>query len=361
MPKVNGLYTGLEYSVYSLDNEVSTADDYLQGLVDDNKVDSVVGITVMPSILSDYSGHASEPVEIGITINRINVFNPNDGSSGGSYTPRNKKLLCYPFKFLSVDTLCDSKEYRFEYSKDKTSIDFRVLCALSPNPEIIIAPRNYNGRMGNDSFNACESVTLSGFPQCAFTIDTYRAWLAQSAIPDVAGIVGTTIASAGVAAGAAEVAGTAIAATSTGLGAAAMTVAAPICIVGVAAVGVIGAVESLIKKATKGNKARGSQGCSTLTAAREYIPHFRHMSILPQQAKILDDYFDRYGYVCGRLKIPNRNVRPHWTYTKTQAVNITGNIPTNDLDKIKSIYNNGITFWKNGYEVGLYNLDNRVN
>lgn len=352
MPKVNGLYTGLEYSVYSLDNEVSTADDYLQSLVDDNKVDSVVGITVMPSILSDYSGHASEPVEIGITINRINVFNPNDGSSGGSYTPRNKKLLCYPFKFLSVDTICDSHEYRFEYSKTKTDIPFRVLAALSPNPEIIIAPRNYNGHMGNDSFNACESVTLSGFPQCAFTIDSFRAWLAQSSIPDVAGISAAGITTA---AGAAGGIGAAVA------GAGALTVAAPVAVAAAGAIALVGGVSSLINKFTKGSRTRGSQGASTLTAAREYIPHFRHMSIRPEKARIIDDYFDRYGYVCGRLKIPNRNVRPHWTYTKTQAVNITGNIPTNDLDKIKSIYNNGITFWRNGYEVGLYNLDNRVN
>lgn len=352
MPKINGLYTGLSYSVYSLDNEVSSADSYLQGLIDDNKVDSVVGVTIMPSILSDYSGHGSEPTGINITINQITVFNANDGSSGSSYSPKNKKLLAYPYKFLCVDTMCDTHEYRFEYSKDKTSIEFRVLCALSPNPEIIIAPKNYNGHMGNDSFNACESVTLSGFPQCAFTIDSYRAWLAQSALPDVSAIT---------AGGITTIAGGATGIGLAAAGATAATVAAPVAIAAAGAIGLIGGISSLINKSTKGSKTRGSQGSSTLTAAREYIPHFRHMTIRPEKARIIDDYFERYGYICGRVKIPNRNVRPHWTYTKTQSVEIQGNIPTADMDKIKSIYNHGITFWRNGYEVGLYNLDNRVN
>ena len=77
-------------------------------------------------------------------------------------------------------------------------------------------------------------------------------------------------------------------------------------------------------------------------------------------AKIIDEYFDRYGYATKRNKKPNRNVRPHWCYTKTIGCTITGSIPCDDATKICNIYKNGITFWMNGSEVGNYSLDNTV-
>ena len=41
-------------------------------------------------------------------------------------------------------------------------------------------------------------------------------------------------------------------------------------------------------------------------------------------------------------------------------VNIVGSVPTDDMAKIKGCYNNGITFWKNGGEIGNYSLDNSI-
>ena len=45
---------------------------------------------------------------------------------------------------------------------------------------------------------------------------------------------------------------------------------------------------------------------------------------------------------------------------KTVGATVTGSVPADDMKKICSIYDNGITFWKNGSEVGQYNLDNTV-
>ena len=349
MPKINGLYTGLSYSVFNLDSEESSIDSLLQDFVDQNMVDSVVGIAMMPSAVAEVSGQAAEPTSINFDVTRQNYFTNHE--TGVTYTPRNKKLVSYPYRFLSVDTICDSHEYRFEWSGDKTKIKFKITGAISPNPEIILSPYQYNGIHGEDSINAVESVTLSGFPQCAFTVDSFRAWLAQSSIPDVAGIAaGGLTAIGGGAAGIAAVSA----------GAAASTVALPVIAGAAGAIGLIGGISSLINKVTKGARTRGSQGTSTLTAMKKYLPHFRIMSIRVEQAKIIDDYFDRYGYYCGRIKVPNRNVRTQWTYCKTQSVNIRGNVPDADLTKIKSIYNNGITFWRNGYTVGHYELSNTI-
>ena len=87
---------------------------------------------------------------------------------------------------------------------------------------------------------------------------------------------------------------------------------------------------------------------------------FYNMSIKADFARIADDYFTRYGYATKLNKIPNRNVRPHWTYTKTIGCTISGSIPCDDANTICKIYDRGITFWNNGDEVGRYDLDNTV-
>ena len=81
-------------------------------------------------------------------------------------------------------------------------------------------------------------------------------------------------------------------------------------------------------------------------------------SIRQEYAKIVDEYFTRYGYATKRNKIPNRNVRPHWTYTKTIGCTITGSMPADSARKICDIYNTGITFWNNPTELGNYSLNN---
>lgn len=75
---------------------------------------------------------------------------------------------------------------------------------------------------------------------------------------------------------------------------------------------------------------------------------------------MIDDYFNMYGYAMKRIKQPARNVRPYWTYTKTVGCDIiNAQVPADDLKKIASIYDNGITFWNGPDNVGNYSLDNR--
>ena len=107
------------------------------------------------------------------------------------------------------------------------------------------------------------------------------------------------------------------------------------------------------------NRAHGELA-STLPMANDTLGfNLYNMHIRPEYARIIDDYFDRYGYAVHTQKIPNRNVRPHWTFTKTVNCTITGSVPNDDMSKIIAIYNRGITFWKKGSEVGNYTLDNK--
>ena len=81
------------------------------------------------------------------------------------------------------------------------------------------------------------------------------------------------------------------------------------------------------------------------------------MQVNYEKARALDDFFSRYGYECERVKVPNRNVRKRWTYTKTKSCVVKGNVPADDLERIAAIFDAGITFWTTNGDLGDYVMD----
>ena len=88
--------------------------------------------------------------------------------------------------------------------------------------------------------------------------------------------------------------------------------------------------------------------------------HFYKMSVKAEYARIIDDFFDMYGYQTNRVKTPNVAHRQNWWYTKTINANITGNVPNDDMNKIKEAYNNGLTFWRNPANFLNYSVSNGI-
>lgn len=329
MPHIGGLYTGLEYVACPVNDAeaVETLDNYIDALVSANQQDSVVSIFLMP--FKYYTAEAT-PQTVNFAVERPNNLH--------GYIPRNKKLLTYPYMFLTIDCLNDSKNYRYEFSGDNGQIHFATYAGMSPNVEIGCCPRNYNGSGAVEgsigTMNFTEELTMTGFPQCAFTIDAYRAWLAQKANGAYLGLLAS-----GVTTGAGLATGNFVAA-------------------GVGAIGMASTINNMLIEGTKGSTARGNQGSSANTAMRAKDFYIKYMCITEDYARMIDDFFDKYGYAVDRLKTPNTSSRPHWNYTKTKDCTITGSVPADDMRKICSIFNKGITFWKNGSEVGNYSLDN---
>ena len=81
--------------------------------------------------------------------------------------------------------------------------------------------------------------------------------------------------------------------------------------------------------------------------------------IKPEYIKILEDFFHKYGYKTNELKIPNFHTRKSFNYVQTNSCTITGNFNNDDLIKLKSIFDNGITLWHTN-DVGNYALNNGV-
>jgi hypothetical protein len=325
--------------------------------------ENVISVNIQPDI-SDMSPYADLPEIPGVSdylkskdIYAKNVtFETSNDNCFEGYKPKNKKLYSYPYNLLSGTTFDGNPvEYHFEYFNDNTP-NFWFFASEAPNFELICYPYNYKGGY----LNADEAITLSGFPQCAYAIDSYKAWLAQNSGKIIGSMVGTGVSLLMSAAG--SIAMPAAAGAISGVG-------------GFAAAGTMGSgdltstatsaissaanlVGTMYDESRKGYIPRGTQGSSSLISSDQLDFHFFHYSIRAEYAKIIDQYFSRYGYACRQNKVPNRNVRKNWTFTKTVDCTIKGNVPSDDMATIKAIYNKGITFWRKPENVGDFTLDN---
>lgn len=81
--------------------------------------------------------------------------------------------------------------------------------------------------------------------------------------------------------------------------------------------------------------------------------------IKPEYQRILSDFFNLFGYKVNQVKTPNFHTRKYWNFVQTKDCNITGNFNNNDLQELKAVFDNGITFWHTD-DIGNYSLENEV-
>lgn len=322
-----GVFSGLHYNVFS---SWQSASSFIAEATEQNKADGIVSIFMLPvAFTADYQSTMPEVFDI----ERDKHLSDIDG-----YVPKNNKLFTYPYNLLYVtNNEGNVANYAFEYfSTDKCN--FNVSGAMCCTPECMIVPLNYKGVEKN--YN--EKLTIGNFPQCAYTVDTFKAWVAQNQNQlalNAINAIGQTAA------------GAATMYVSGG------TLGAGMALNGVQQIGNL--VASVSDKSTLPPQARGGGGSIINMANQIKGFQFYYAHIRAEFARIIDDYFNVYGYATHRVKIPNRVIRPHWNYVKTVNVCLTGSVPADDMARLRQIYNNGVTFWRNGDEVGNYALDNR--
>lgn len=380
----SGIYTGLTKNLftYDLSNPQACAHDanaVIEAATKANKADGIVSITMYPKFFMNWSitGDLADGL-VPHTVDSIPAFT---GTFDG-YKPKNNKLYTAPFCGVYVDNLQgNAANYAYEYFENRKP-KFNIVGVVNGNLECASIPLNYKGLPSNFQ----ESLIMGGFPQCAWNVDTFKAWIAQNKYAIAAGVANTAIdtvkqvalAATGVGM-AGEVAGMSAAMTGAG---SAQTIQA----VGQYANAyqnaqnvsyntqgdilnkTINLVAQVKTASTQPNHARGQQSSSVYCALGVQGFHYMPYRIQGQFAKIVDDFFSMYGYKTNRLKVPNRNGRKAWNYVKTCGCNLTGSAPADVTASLVQIYDKGITFWRctdlsagNPFtRVGNYSLDNSL-
>lgn len=83
----------------------------------------------------------------------------------------------------------------------------------------------------------------------------------------------------------------------------------------------------------------------------------RWKTIRNQYSQKLDEYFTRYGYVTNMIGVPYFKNRQNFDYIKTTGIILGGNIPQDDMEQLKDMFDNGTTIWHNGI-LGYYTSNN---
>ena len=321
-----GLLSGVDYIPCKINDptEVANFIQALKDISDADKTDSVVSIFLMPR---DFLPTNTDP-----DLPRVQVKVVAKATTIGNYTPKNKKLLTYPYNYLGVDCGNNSAIYRYEWFDD-ANCNFMMESAISANPQIMLVPMNYNGTHNGD-FNYVEKLVMENFPQIAWSYTSYGQWLATEYTKTAMSIMGSMGA--------------------IGVGIATENPAA----ISVGAMGVASSINNAVIAENRPPQARGSNSGTIDVSSRTKDFYFRQMQVTEQSARMIDDFFTMFGYVCGRVKQPNISSRPHWNYVKTKGCIAVGSAPSDEIRKICSIYDKGITFWKSASEVGNYSLNN---
>lgn len=349
---ISGIYQGLYF--YYFDYYSGGMNEYLNKLVEANG-DCIVSISVIPEFnvsegqkgyvegydYNGYIGYHKNPPRKEIIIKDLT----KNGSFEG-YSPVNNKLFTAPFyKLVITNNNGQTAEYHIEDFAYPNEVQFLLYGDVSVSPSVTLVPVYYKGI----SINYGSGISITNFPQCSVNTDTFKLWLAKNSFS----MTTQTAASVGqIVAGIAGIVG----AGATG-GATALVGAASIAS---GAKGIASTINSVYEASKEPNKAEGGGAKSNLlTAIGKNKFEYYKQTIRREHAMTVDHYFTMYGYQTNKVKQPNVSSRPCFNYVQTVDINITGGIPSDDMTRLKAIYNSGVTLWKPHVTIGDYSVDNR--
>ena len=275
------------------------------------------------------------------------------------YTPKNNKMFCWPYCYFTISNNAGtSQPFRYEDFSSTVSFVTEGTFGLSGSTKTI--PQNYRGVSASD--NALDySINGPKYPVCSWKSDSYTNWLTQNAVNMDRQLLQSTLeggvkgvgAAAGML-GAAALMGGPVSIPAM-LGLSAMATVAP----------VLGTIKDQVRSKTQANMTPDQVGGNTSAGDflwAKYRSPFTYMpmSVKSEYAKIIDAFFSAYGYEVNEVKIPNVTGRTNWNYVKTVGCYIEADIPQDDLEEIKSMFDKGITFWHNPATFMDYSQTNAI-
>lgn len=281
-------------------------------------------------------------IEIGTSPMSDNTYSISRPTTLNGYNPKNKKLLTYPFSYITIDNNAGSCiTQRYENFANGASPTYYMAGTLGQGCSIKLVPNGYKGQQANFE-NYQEGIASMKYPICSWATDYYTNWMTQNAI-NIPLSVATTVGSLGL-----------------GLA----TGGSSLAVTGGALLSAGAQIGNLLNEQYKASlvpdQAEGNANCSDVTFAWDQCFTVKCMSIKTEYAKIIDNYFSMFGYKVNIVKLPNITGRRNWNYVKTIGCYIEADIPQDDLQSIKNMFDNGVTFWHNANTFADYNQNNDI-
>ena len=355
----DGLYSALKYYAFPHTTQgISDLNDFIASYSEDARAEAIRCVFLIPKKLvgyvsSDHSISASNT----IGMHWINLHGHETDQTGlnkqleittgkiQTYVPRNNKLLTAPYRFMKVSNNSGiDVTYNYEdFTVDNTNgnATFIIYSCLSIGGSIRLVPMNYKGLQ----YNHDEGINMGKFPTLSWVNDEFINWLTQNAVNIGISTLGNITQIVG---GALMLGG---GATSLSGGSGILSG-----VTGIAST--LGQIYQRSKVPTQVEGNINSGDVITASNKNDFI--FYDMSIKEEYAKIIDKYFDMFGYKVNTVKVPNITGRTYWNFIKTIECNFEGDIPQSHLQLIKQMFNNGITLWHNPTKMYDYTQTNSI-
>lgn len=357
---VNNVYRAAKLIHSTNANTINATIDEMTGAGLSN---AILNVFMAPDIcLNAETDPGKNEIQVNIDIDSFDLFE--------GYTPKNNKLYSFPYIYLAVDNnMGQCNTYKFEYFTESETVPtprFSLIGCLCTAPAVFVLPWQYNGA----SLNFQEAMCVSGFPECAFQSDTYRAWFAQNqntliastnAITDTYKVAEEGIFRQGFL-NIGNSIGKMFGGDLTGLGDATKGLGDMQQQLNMLDVSTINQLNMLMAqrkdKRILPPTVHGKVMNQNINAAYNNTGvSFYTYSVRGQFARRIDEYWTVYGYPIREIMTPNFNSRSSWNYIKTVGCNIQGKIELSQRSLLKAIFDRGVTIWHTD-DVGNYNLAN---
>lgn len=122
-------------------------------------------------------------------------------------------------------------------------------------------------------------------------------------------------------------------------------------------------INSILQAEMIPNQAKGNTNCGDVNFSKGYSGFtLYYTTIKDDYAKIIDNYFTRFGYAIKSLKIPNITGRKYWNYVEIGNTEEIGNgeVPSSYMENINNACRKGVTIWHNHANIGNFSLNNEI-
>lgn len=346
VPVINGIPQGCRiFAVPLTDAGVARMYSVCGAYDGAGKGEAIVAISLVPSSVCDWevkqdsAGNSYFVPEESWSAKTTAITAIARNTTIDGYTPKNNKLFTGEFNYLYVSNNVGG-DIVFNWENFSGSPAFSVKSTLEQGGNFKLYPTN-SKKSGNDGWT--EGLMGSKLPCISWTSDYYLNWRAVNAknieiqtgykaFNFGIGLASSVLGGGGGSQGAIDFA-VDIANTMQQIKQAEMT-----------------------PPQAKGNVASGDINLS----AGEIGYTFRKMSIKAEYAEMIDNYFNMFGYKVNMLKVPNRTGRQNWNFVRTKQCNIVGDIPSSDMQAIKTIFDKGVTLWHNPSTFMDYSQSNNI-
>ena len=315
----------------------------------DGRIDDIAEIFLVPrDLIGNPTYDSTQPIRrvtqsVGATLcGWIQVVRP---ATIDNYTPKNNKLLVYPYQYLLVDNNAGgSAEFYYELFKNPSLCKFNIQGVLTPGTSRVLVPEDYAyGITGITGEMYNYGLSLGKFPICNWTTDVYTNWLTQNGVNMQWNLISSI--------GSGAISGAKTGGITGGIG-------------GAVGGGINGVINNMLEKRQHSfspNQAKGNANSGdVMTSLYANMPYFLKMSIKQEYAKQIDSYFSMFGYQTNRLGKPHLTARTYYDYIKTVDINLEGNVPEPDLNQIRNMFNNGIRFWHDTTKYLDFSVNNTI-